>query len=208
MRVRLGRRVIVPLAALMLIASPAAAHHVMGGRLPATFAEGLLSGLGHPVIGLDHLAFLVAAGFAVALGGLPLALPAAFVVASALGVALHVQGIGLPGAEWAVAASVILVGVLVARRARLAASRWTALFALAGVFHGYAYGESIFGAESSPLAAYLIGLVVIQAALATGVAVAVRRFLAAGGLATATRIAGVVIAMVGLAVIAQQAIAG
>ena len=27
----------------------------MGGKTPSTFAEGLLSGLGHPVIGPDHL---------------------------------------------------------------------------------------------------------------------------------------------------------
>src|SRR6266705_841511 len=39
------------------------AHHFMGGGPPETFAQGLLSGLGHPVIGLDHAAFIVAAGF-------------------------------------------------------------------------------------------------------------------------------------------------
>ncbi len=53
------------------------AHHVMGGRMPATFAEGLLSGLGHPVIGIDHLAFIVAVGLAVGVAGLSLAMPAA-----------------------------------------------------------------------------------------------------------------------------------
>src|SRR5438552_688041 len=42
----------------VLAATPAFAHHVMGGRTPATFMEGLLSGLAHPLIGPDHLAFL------------------------------------------------------------------------------------------------------------------------------------------------------
>ena len=34
----------------------------MGGATPATFWQGLASGVGHPVIGLDHLVFLLAAG--------------------------------------------------------------------------------------------------------------------------------------------------
>jgi urease accessory protein len=55
----------------------------MGGKMPSTFGEGLLSGLGHPVIGPDHLAFLVAVGIAVGVGGLSLALPIVFVAASA-----------------------------------------------------------------------------------------------------------------------------
>src|SRR5258708_39001607 len=45
---------------IFLLADPALAHHVMGGRLPVTFADGLLSGLGHPIIGLDHFAAVVA----------------------------------------------------------------------------------------------------------------------------------------------------
>src|SRR4051794_14567406 len=52
--------------ALLAAAVPAHAHHFMGGALPQTWLEGLLSGLGHPVIGLDHAAFIVAAGFLLA----------------------------------------------------------------------------------------------------------------------------------------------
>jgi len=51
--------------ALLILAATAAgaeAHHAMGGTMPQTLAQGLLSGLAHPVIGLDHLAFTVAAG--------------------------------------------------------------------------------------------------------------------------------------------------
>jgi urease accessory protein len=40
------------------------------------------------------------------------------------------------------------------------------LFAAAGLFHGYALGESIVGAESSPLGAYLAGLLAIQTLIA------------------------------------------
>lgn len=45
---------------LVLLAPDAApAHHLMDGALPATPWQGLLSGLAHPVVGLDHLAALV-----------------------------------------------------------------------------------------------------------------------------------------------------
>ena len=113
----------------------------MDGATPATFVEGLLSGLGHPVIGPDHLAFLLAIGVAVGVGGLNLALPALFVVASAIGVTLHVNGVDLPAAELVVAVSVLLAGFLIASGRALPVSIWAGLFAVAGLFHGYAFGE-------------------------------------------------------------------
>src|SRR5712691_10507894 len=102
-----GCRAALLIFSTMLGTVPASAHHVMGGRTPATFAEGILSGLGHPIIGIDHLAFLIAVGLAVGVGRLHLAVPAIFVAASALGVAIHVQAIALSGAELAVAVSVV-----------------------------------------------------------------------------------------------------
>ncbi len=189
------------LAAAMLTADPAFAHHLMGGRTPSTFAEGLLSGLGHPVIGIDHLAFLAAVGVAVGVARLNLLMPVLFVAASAVGVALHVRGVDIPGADVMVAASVILAGLLVAHGAVSSAALWATLFAAGGLVHGYAFGESIFGAETSPLAAYLIGLVAIQSALAIGIAaVARRRAIDLVG----PRLAGAGIAGVGLAVLVQQ----
>src|SRR5215813_4829063 len=122
------RTALVP-ALFLLATAPASAHHVMGGRTPSTFVEGLLSGLGHPVIGPDHLAFLLAIGVAVGVGGLNLALPALFVVASAIGVVLHVNGINLPGAEIVVAASVLLAGFLLARGRAQSVWIWAMLFA-------------------------------------------------------------------------------
>ena len=59
------QKAVLALAAA-LAAEPALAHHVMGGAMPATFGQGLLSGLGHPIIGLDHLAALVGAGLVAA----------------------------------------------------------------------------------------------------------------------------------------------
>ena len=179
----------------------------MDGQLPSTFAQGLLSGLGHPVIGPDHLAFLIAVGVAVGAGGLSLALPFVFVAASAIGVALHVSGMELPGAELIVAASVVIAGVLLARGRSLSLAGWAALFGLAGIAHGYAYGESIFGAEPTPLFAYLLGLVAIQSAIAIGSALIARRC-GAETSALAPRLAGATIAGVGLMALMGQIIPG
>jgi len=207
MSLRLPCRAALSVIPFFLMTASASAHHVMGGKMPTTFAEGFLSGLGHPVIGPDHLAFLLAIGVAVGVGGLSLVLPLLFVVASAIGVTLHVNGVNLPGAEIVVAVSVLFAGFLIARGRALPVSLWAILFAAAGLFHGYAFGESIFGAERSPLHAYLLGLIIVQSVLTVGTALLVRR--RAGGVsAIAPRLAGAVIIGVGLATLIAQLIPG
>ena len=203
----LRRTAFLAVPALLLALAPASAHHAMGGGLPSTFGEGLLSGLGHPVIGPDHLAFLIAIGVAVGVGGLSLALPIVFVAASAIGVALHVSGMALPGAELIVAASVIAAGILIAHGRAVPLTAWAALFGLAGLAHGYAYGESIFGAEPTPLFAYLLGLVAIQSALTIGIALIARR-LGNDVSALAPRLAGAAIAGVGTMALMGQIVPG
>ena len=59
----------------------------MGGRMPASFADGLLSGLGHPIIGLDHFAAVVAVGCLAAAQRAAPALAIGFVLAMIAGVA-------------------------------------------------------------------------------------------------------------------------
>ncbi|MFN8984581.1 MAG: HupE/UreJ family protein, partial [Alphaproteobacteria bacterium] len=56
------RRTSFALGLLALLPLPAAAHHPMDGAMPETLWQGFASGIGHPVSGLDHLAFLLAAG--------------------------------------------------------------------------------------------------------------------------------------------------
>ncbi len=194
------------LAAVLLIAAgaPAAiAHHPMGGTTPKTFMHGLLSGFGHPVIGIDHFAFIVAMGIAVGASGLSLAWPVAFVAASAVGVGLHVAGATLPAVEIAVAVSVLLIGALVAWGRAIPAAGWAALFGIAGLFHGYAFGETVAGAEPTPIVAYLVGLAVVQTVLVVLAALVVRRLAAA----PVPRIAGAVVALVGIAVLAGHVMA-
>jgi urease accessory protein len=202
MLARWTRRVAIAAPGLFLFVSTASAHHVMGGKTPANFAEGVLSGLGHPIIGPDYLAFLVALGVAVGVFRLSLVNPLLFLLAMAGGVAVHVAAVALPGAELIVAASVLIAGALLALEREIPSGWWTGLFIVAGFFHGYAYGESIFGAERTPLAAYLIGLVAIQTVLTIGIALATRMLWKAPALAP--RLAGAAVGGVGLAALMTQ----
>lgn len=159
-------------AALKLIAAVSAsvptaalAHHVNDGRAAMNFAEGLWSGLAHPVVGLDHLVFILAAGLAAGALGLGLRMPALFIVASMAGLGVHLMRINVPLAEAAVAGSILVLGLAIGSRSGFGTKIWMALFIVAGLFHGYAYGESIVGASYPPLAGYLVGLGVVQGLL-------------------------------------------
>jgi urease accessory protein len=200
------RRLIALLSAapLLLLAHPAFAHHVMGGRMPATFGEGILSGLAHPVIGLDHFAAVVAVGCLGAAHRQGAALAVAFVVAMMCGVAVHLQAVTMPAAEILVAVSVILLGAILIRRSDLPLAGALALFVLVGLVHGYALGESIYGAERTPLIAYLLGLAFIQSAIALAAMSAARVLLRSD--AVKLRLIGAGIAGIGLAVLVQQII--
>lgn len=164
---RAGAVGLVTVAALG--ATPAGAHHAMDGKLPETFFQGLLSGLGHPVIGPDHLAFIVAIGIAAALLRDGRALIAAFVAASIGGVLIHLARIGLPLVEPIVATTVVIAGASIAVGRSVGQPAWIGLALLAGLFHGYAFGESIVGAETTVVGAYLVGLAIIMALIAAGV---------------------------------------
>lgn len=152
----------------ILVPGAALAHHPMGGETPATLWQGFASGVGHPVIGFDHLAFIIGMAMLALLTKAPRIMPVAFVAACVIGTLIHLQAVTLPAAELMIAASVLLVGVLGLAGARLPVVAAAALFAVAGVFHGYAYGEAVVGAETTPILAYLIGFAATQCAIAWG----------------------------------------
>jgi urease accessory protein len=191
-------------AGLVISAGTASAHHLMGGKTPSTFVDGILSGVGHPIIGPDHLAFLVALGTAVGVSRLSLVTPFLFLLAMACGVAAHVAAVSIPAAELIVAVSVLTAGVLIALDWNIPSAAWAALFSIAGFFHGYAYGESIYGAEPTPLAAYLIGLVAVQTVLVVGIALTSRAVWTASRLGP--RLVGAAIGGVGFTVLVGQII--
>jgi urease accessory protein len=147
---------------LLAMSEPALAHHPTGDVTPQTFLHGLLSGIGHPIIGLDHLAFIVAAGAIAAGFARGYLLPLAFMASGAVGAWLHWNSISVLGAELAIAFSVITLGVVLLIGRKLPATLVAIIFAISGFFHGFALFESIIGAEMGPLGAYLIGLAISQ----------------------------------------------
>lgn len=208
------RAALATLAILVAAPVPALAHHAMGGAAPATAWEGLVSGIAHPVIGLDHLAFLVAAGVLAAAAprrGATWAL-GAFLGAGLVGAVLHLARVGLGPVEAIVALSVLLAGAaLLASPARLspAIQAWLALaFGVAGLFHGHAYAEAVADAGLAPVTAYLLALMVMQAALGLGVMAVARRLGAdANGAVPQRRWAGMAATGVGVVAFAAAVMA-
>lgn len=146
------------LVILMLVTPAAQAHHMMDLlHLKPTPLSGLISGLLHPVIGPDHLLFLLA----LALVGLQrrlvwmLALLATGLLGSGAGLLLP----GLPGSEVLVSLSLVAVGLVLFDR--LPAPVLLPAFAL----HGYVLSASVLGWNTAPLSAYLLGLLLSQGAL-------------------------------------------
>ena len=149
----------------LVITTPVLAHHPMGGKISTNFIEGFLSGIAHPIIGVDHLAFIVAVGLLAASFPKGVWVSIVFVISALLGTGIHLQSINLPIAEIIVAVSIIVFGSMLAIKYRPTLPGMLFLTTSAGLFHGYAYGESIVGATTVPLVAYLLGFTLVQLAI-------------------------------------------
>ena len=142
----------------------------LGLSLPAHAHIGLhhvfsfVTGLEHPVSGLDHLAAMIAVGvWAAIAGGRRLWLwPLAFVSAMLAGGALGFAGFSIPFVEPAIAASVVILGLLVALMVKAPASAGAVLIAAFGIVHGYAHGSE---APAAGWPGYAAGFMVATAAL-------------------------------------------
>lgn len=153
------KRLLLP--AFTLLASPALAH------VDPAHHGSFLSGLTHPLSGLDHLLAMAAVGlWAAAMGGRALwALPAAFLGSMILGFALALTGTPLPGVEPMILTSVMALGLLVALAVRLPLGASLGLVGLFGLFHGHAHGGEL-GAAS--VATFGLGFALTTAALHGG----------------------------------------
>src|SRR5688572_23452238 len=96
----------------LLVPALALAHHPMGGTVPATLLEGLLSGLGHPLIGIDHFLFIAGAGVLAAKFERGYILPLVFVFASIFTTLVRYLGADAGLGEMPVAASLVVLGAM------------------------------------------------------------------------------------------------
>lgn len=150
---------------LAMLPGAAFAHTGVGST------HGFEPGFLHPLGGLDHqLAMILVGIFAWQLGGRGVWLvPSAFVAMMAVGAVLGVYGVGVPFVEIGIAASVIVLGSVVALGARAPVAVAVGVVGLFAVFHGHAHGSEMPLDASG--AAYAAGFMIATALLhAVGIA--------------------------------------
>jgi urease accessory protein len=127
------------------------------------------------------------------------ALPVAFVAAVALGAAVGLSGVALPGVELFIGSSVVVLGLLVAAAAVLPLWAGALLVAAFGLFHGHAHGTEM-PAAAAPL---LYGLGFLAATAGLHLAGLGLGAIARDGLRlTALRVAGGLAAVTGVVLLA------
>ncbi|MFK7891696.1 MAG: HupE/UreJ family protein [Granulosicoccus sp.] len=194
---------LIPAALLGSLAGPALAHHPLAGASMETFTHGLLSGIGHPVLGFDHLAFVILVGIAAACCNKTLSAPFGYIAGMLAGCLLMMAGVALPMAEIVIGASLLFMGYLVMRGQVLSSTTIVTAFGAFGLFHGSAFGVSIVGQEAGygfmVASGYLLGLGVAQYLIALGTARAMQHFAKVKDAAAIhARLAGAVVAGIGL----------
>lgn len=127
--------------------------------------SGLVSGLGHPLFGLDHLLAMLAVGlWGAQLGGKARwLLPVLFVGVMLAGGSLAMLGLSVPAVEPGIIASVVVLGLFLlwARQVPLAVS--AVLVSVFALFHGVAHGAEM-PLEASAMT-YALGFAVATAGL-------------------------------------------
>jgi len=175
---------------LVLIPLSAAAHTGTGN------IGGLISGMRHPLSGLDHIVAMVAVGLWGAFLGPPAMwlLPVVFPVVMAFGGALGVMGIPVPAIETGIALSGVMLGLMVAFAARPPLWMAALMVGFFAIFHGHAHGAEL--PEAANALTYSVGFVVVTGLLhLSGIAVGLLVRWPWGK--TVVRMGGVVIAGIG-----------
>ncbi len=185
------KKLALPLAALLALPAVAHAHTGVGDT------HGFSHGLSHPLFGLDHELAMIAVGlWAAQVGGRALwAVPATFVSIMALGGAMGMMHVPVPFIEPGIAASVLILGLLIAFAVRLPLAASIPLVGLFAVFHGHAHGAEM--PEDASGIAYAVGFMLATATLhvvGIGFGMTIQRFTAA----PLIRFAGAAIAVAGV----------
>jgi urease accessory protein len=128
-------------------------------------AAGFLTGFRHPLSGLDHVLAMVAVGLWGAQLGAPAVwlLPVAFPLVMAMGGMLGLMGIPIPGIEYGIAASAILLGSAVMFEVRPPLAAAALLVSFFAIFHGHAHGTELPPGQSALL--YSMGFVIATGCL-------------------------------------------
>lgn len=133
-------------------------------------AHSFVSGVVHPLGGMDHLLAMLAVGLLAGCAGgrMRWMLPATFVTAMAMGAVLGANGIEAPFVEVGIAFSLVAFGAALVVKRSLSAPLLVALAAGFAVFHGHAHGTEM--GEGLAAMPYALGFMLATALLhVTGV---------------------------------------
>ncbi len=148
----------LPLAAL--------AHADTDGGHAHDLLGSFVHALAHPFTGADHLAAMLAVGVWSSLTVTPAwRAPAAFVALLMAGTLAGFAGLWLPGMEPMIAASVFVLGLLVATQRRMPWEWAAALAGLFAFFHGAAHGHELVGGQGVAALGTLAGVALGSAVL-------------------------------------------
>jgi urease accessory protein len=144
----------------MLLWAQVAFAHPQQGEV-----KGFVTGFRHPISGLDHVLAMVAVGLWGAQLGSPAIwlLPVAFPMIMAFGGMLGLMGVPLPGVEYGIAASAILLGAAVLFEVRPPLAVAAVLVGIFAIFHGHAHGTELPPGQSGLL--YSMGFVIATGCL-------------------------------------------
>jgi urease accessory protein len=136
--------------AISTVSTWAAAHIGIENHTHTSF----LTGFVHPLLGLDHLAAMVAVGVWSALtarraGPELLWGPLGFANLLLAGAMLGLLGVELPAVEPMIAASLLVLGLLVVSRLRLPGVGAAMLVGVFAIFHGLAHGTELANSSSA-----------------------------------------------------------
>ncbi|GAB4343642.1 MAG: HupE/UreJ family protein [Desulfobulbaceae bacterium] len=137
---KFSRIIAIPFCLALFAALPGEAlAHILKGE------TGFVSGVFHPVLGFDHLLAMLSVGIVSAqIGGRAIwTVPLTFVTVMGIGGFLGMHNIPVPGVEYGIALSVLILGVAVASGKKintLVAHLGVAFFA---TFHGHAHGAEM-----------------------------------------------------------------
>lgn len=153
------------IAALVLISLLSSSGGSPVQHTISNFWEGLIWGIADPVISLNRLAGIVAIGLLAARFGSGVWIGVSFVIAAFCGQMIHLYQQNLPGQEIAIAICTIAFGIILVRQIQLSWLVIAILGAAAGLFQGYADGESIIGAGIFTVVAYITGVILTQSVI-------------------------------------------
>ncbi|ARP82588.1 urease accessory protein UreJ [Bordetella genomosp. 8] len=184
----------------LLLAGAATAHPLQEHIAEAAgMASSAMAGMLHPLSGADHLCAMIAVGMWSAMTARRVwVAPLSFAAVLLLGALFGLARVPMPAVEPMIAASLLVLGLLVAARARLPEWAGAAIAALFAFFHGHAHGYEL--PETASAAAYIAGFMAATVGLhcaGIGAGMALRR-----AHAWLPRIAGLGVALYGVVLLA------